>query len=134
MLCAFKNFITVGGSWNRNLRIKPLQRSYFDNSGGPASACVMRRNYSIAYTDPLHDISGLLAVGRVENTTHCGLPSFPPIWRARVRSADRSLFLVEVFRFFFLNCKTNSAKFSPHSSPDIVGHHNHKKIVHYGRQ
>ena len=41
-LC-FQNFITVGGSWNKNLHLQPLQRYYCENSGSSSSACVMRR-------------------------------------------------------------------------------------------
>ena len=47
-----------------NLHLQPLQRCYFENSESSASACVMRRHYSIMYTEKLHAINGLLAVGR----------------------------------------------------------------------
>ena len=78
MLCAFKNFITnrtsVSGSWNKSLRFQPLQRCYCENWGSPASACVMRRHCSITYTQSLHAINGLTAVGRVGNLIY-GRPS-----------------------------------------------------------
>ena len=38
---------TVGGSWNKSLYLQPLQRCYCENSGSSASACVMRRHYSL---------------------------------------------------------------------------------------
>ena len=41
---------TVGESWNKSLHLKSLQRFYCENSGSPASACVMRRHYSIKCT------------------------------------------------------------------------------------
>ena len=66
---------TVGGSWNKSLRLQPLQRFYCENSGSPASACVMWRHYSIAYTESLRAINGLLAVGWLENLL-CGRPSY----------------------------------------------------------
>ena len=72
MLCAFKNVITdrtsqVGGSWKKSLHLQPLQWCYCENSGSPASACVMRRRYSITYKQSFHAIYGLLAAGRVGN-------------------------------------------------------------------
>ena len=44
---------TVGGWWNKSLHLQPLQRCYCENLGSPASACVMRRHYSMAYTQSL---------------------------------------------------------------------------------
>ena len=35
--------LTIGGSWNKSLHVQPLQRCYCENSGSPASSCVMRR-------------------------------------------------------------------------------------------
>ena len=70
-----KSSFAVNGSWNKSLHIQPLQRCYCKNSGSPTSACVMRHNYSITYTQSLHAINGLLAVGRVENLL-CGRPSY----------------------------------------------------------
>ena len=58
---------TVGGRWNKSLHLQPLQRCYCKNSGSPASAFVIRRHFSIKYTQPLHGIIGLLSVGRVGN-------------------------------------------------------------------
>ena len=63
----------AGGSWNKSLHLQPLQRRYRENSGSPSSACVMRRHYSITYTQSLHTINGLLAVERVGNLL-CGRP------------------------------------------------------------
>ena len=48
--------------WNKSLHVQPLQRCYCENSGCPASACIMRRHYSITYTQSLQAISGLLTV------------------------------------------------------------------------
>ena len=59
--------ITFGGCWNKSLHLQPLQRCYCENSGSPASACVMRPHYSVTYTQLLHAINGLIAVGRVGN-------------------------------------------------------------------
>ena len=39
------------------------ETSYCENSGSPASSCIMRRHYSIMYTQLLNAINGLLAVG-----------------------------------------------------------------------
>ena len=61
-LMALGCFHAVGGSWNKSLHLKPLQRCYCGNSGSPTSACVMRRHYYITYTQSLHAINGLLAV------------------------------------------------------------------------
>ena len=61
----------VGGCWNNSLHLQPLQRCYCENFGSPASACIMRRHYSITHTQSLHAISSLLVVGRVENLL-CG--------------------------------------------------------------
>ena len=58
---------TVRGSWNKSLNLQPLQRCYCEDSGSAASACVMRRHYSITYTQSLHVINGLLALGRMGN-------------------------------------------------------------------
>ena len=66
---------TVGGSWNKSLNLRPLQRCYCENSGSPASACVMRRHYSITYIQSVHAIIGLIAVGLVGNL-FCGHPSY----------------------------------------------------------
>ena len=50
LLCALKNChrpqLTLGGSWNKSLHLQSLQRWYCENSGSPASACVMLRHYS----------------------------------------------------------------------------------------
>ena len=62
---------TVGGSWNKNLYLKPLQRCYCEDSESPASACAMRRHYYITYTQSLHAVNELIAVGRVGNLL-CG--------------------------------------------------------------
>ena len=37
---------TVGGCWNKSLYLQPLQQCYYQDSGSPASACVMGRHYS----------------------------------------------------------------------------------------
>ena len=58
---------TVGGSWNKSLRLQSLQRCYCENSGTPASACVMRRHFSIKYMQSLLAINALLAMGCVGN-------------------------------------------------------------------
>ena len=63
--------LQAGGNWNKNVHFQPLQRCYCENSGSPARACVMRCRYSITYTQSLHAINGLLAVGRVGNLL-CG--------------------------------------------------------------
>ena len=44
---------TVGGSWNKSPQLQPLQRCYCENSGNITSACVMRRQYFITYTQSL---------------------------------------------------------------------------------
>ena len=44
---------TVGGSWNKSLQLQPQQRCYCENS--------------MTYTEWLHAINGLLAVGQVGN-------------------------------------------------------------------
>ena len=67
-VCGVMNF---DGSWNKSLHLQPLQRCYCENSGSPASACVMWRHYSITYTQSLHTVNGSLAVGRVRNLL-CG--------------------------------------------------------------
>ena len=73
MLCGFKNshrpYFTIGGSWNKSLQLQPLQRCYCENSGSPASACVMRRHYCITYTQSLHAINDFQVVGLVGNFT-----------------------------------------------------------------
>ena len=69
-----RSHLTVDGRWNKSLQFQPLQQCYCENSGSPASVCVMRRHYSITYTQSLHAINGLLAVGRVGNLL-CGHPS-----------------------------------------------------------
>ena len=73
-LCIHRSHFTVGGSWNKSLLLQPLQRCYREGSGSPASACVMRRHYSITYTQSLRAINCLLALGRVRNVL-CGRPS-----------------------------------------------------------
>ena len=60
-------FRTVGGSWNKSLHLRPLQLCYSEKSGSPASECVMRRHYSITYTQSLLAVSALVPVGRVGN-------------------------------------------------------------------
>ena len=76
--CAFKNFNTDAlhsrHELHKNLYNQLLQRCYCENSGISASACVIRRNFSITYTQSLHAVNGLIAVGRVGNLL-CGLPS-----------------------------------------------------------
>ena len=59
----------VGGSSNNNLHFQPLQWCYFENSGSPASALLYH------YTQSLHAMNGLLAVGRVRNLL-CGCPLY----------------------------------------------------------
>ena len=66
---------TIGVSWNKSHHLQPLQRCCCEHSRSPASACVMRRYYSIMYTQSLHAINGLLAVGRVGNLV-CGRSSY----------------------------------------------------------
>ena len=66
---------TVGGCWNKSLHLQPLQRRYCENSGGPASARVVRRYYCITYTQSLYAIIGSIAVGLVRNLV-CGRPSY----------------------------------------------------------
>ena len=58
---------TVGRCWNKSLHLQPLQRCYCECSGSPASACVMRRNYSIMYMQSLHAMNDLITVGRMGN-------------------------------------------------------------------
>ena len=77
-----RSHFTVGGSWNKNFQRQPLQRCYFANSGSPASACVMRRRYSITYTQYLHAINVLLAVGR-EGILLCGCFSYVDWFKSR---------------------------------------------------
>ena len=71
MLFAFKFYhkphFTVAGSWNKSLRLQHLQRCYCENSRSPASTCVMRHHYSITYTQSVHGINDLIALGRVGN-------------------------------------------------------------------
>ena len=62
-------------SRKKSLHLQSLQRCHCENSGSPASAYVMRRHYSIMYTQSLHSTNGLLAVGRVGNSL-CGLPLY----------------------------------------------------------
>ena len=79
VLCAFKNFYHKRTSQSAGAGIsfhfQPLQRCYCENSGSPASACVIRRHYSITYTQSFHAINGLLAVGRV-GILLCGRPLY----------------------------------------------------------
>ena len=63
----YRPHFTVGVSWNKSLHLQPLQRCYCENSGSPASACVMRCRHSITDTKLLHAIGGLLTVGQVRN-------------------------------------------------------------------
>ena len=58
---------TVGGSCNKSLHLQPLQRCYCENSGSPASACII--------TQSLHAINGLIAVGQMGNS-FCWRPSY----------------------------------------------------------
>ena len=53
----------VGGCWSKTFHFQPLQRCYCENSGRPARTCIIRRHYSITYTQSLHAMDGLLAVG-----------------------------------------------------------------------
>ena len=77
ILCAFKNFITdltsqsARGSWNKRLHLQMLQWCYCENSESPASACVMRRHYSITYRQWLRAINCLRGVRRGGNIL-CG--------------------------------------------------------------
>ena len=66
---------TVGGCWNKSLYLQPLQRCYSENSGSPAKAFIMWRDYSMTYMQSLREINGLTAVRRVGNLL-CGCPSF----------------------------------------------------------
>ena len=66
---------TVAGCWNKSLQLELLPRCYCENSGGPASARVMRQYYSSTYMQPFQVINILLAVGRVGNLL-CGRPSY----------------------------------------------------------
>ena len=61
--------------WNKSLHLQPLQRCYCGNLVNPASACVLRRHYSITYTQSLHAIKGLIVEGRVGNLL-CGRLSY----------------------------------------------------------
>ena len=81
-------------SCNRSLHLQPLQRCYCKNSERPTTACVIRRCYSITYTQSLNEINGLIAVGRVGNLL-CGRPqmntwSTNDKWKVR---AHRTYFL-----------------------------------------
>ena len=69
---------TVGECWNKSLELQPLQLCYCENSGSLASACVMRRHYSVTYMQSLHTINGSVAAGRVGNLLS-GCPSFQAI-------------------------------------------------------
>ena len=68
-------FHTVGGCWNKSLHLQPLQRCYYENSGGPDSECFMRRHYSMTCTLSLRTINGVIAVGQVGNLFY-GRPSY----------------------------------------------------------
>ena len=70
-----RSHFTVGRCWNKSFHLQPLQRRYCENSGSPASACVMWRHYSITYMQSLHALNGLIAVGRVRNLL-CGRPLY----------------------------------------------------------
>ena len=61
-----QHFIVRGG-WNKSLGLQPLERCYCENSGSPASACILRRHYSITYTQSVNAVNGLLTIGRVGN-------------------------------------------------------------------
>ena len=69
----------------------------------------------------------------ISEITGHGVASLPLTWRARVRSPIWSVFLVEIFPFFFLNCKTNVGKTT---DPSIPGYHweSITRIIHYGCQ
>ena len=80
MLCAFKNFITdrtsqSAGSGIRASNFNRCNDVTMRTWGSPVSACIMRRHFSITYTQSLHVIIGLQAVGRVGNLL-CGRPSY----------------------------------------------------------
>ena len=77
-----KLHFTVRRCWNKILHLQLLQQCYCDNSGSPTSVCVMRCHYSITYTQSLHTIIGLVAVGRVGNLL-CGRPSYLNTWEFR---------------------------------------------------
>ena len=78
-LCIQKNYhrphFTVGVCRNKSLQYQPLRQCYCENWRSTVSACVMRRRYPITYTQSLHAINGLIAVGRVGNLL-CGRPSY----------------------------------------------------------
>ena len=71
--------LSVGGSLNKSLHLQTLRRCYSENSGSPVSACVMRRHCSITYTQSLHAVNGLLAVGRAGNLL-CGMNEWNCFW------------------------------------------------------
>ena len=79
VLCIQKHYhrphFTVGRCWNKTFHIQPLRRCYCENSGSPASAYIMRRHYSITYTQSFQAINDLLAVVRVGNLL-CGRTFF----------------------------------------------------------
>ena len=90
-------YFTVGGCWNKSLYLEPLQRCYCENSRSPASACVIQSHYSITYTQSLHTINGLIAVGRVGNLL-CGRPSY----LTNARFLEREISVLQRYRS--VNC------------------------------
>ena len=76
---------TVDGSWNTSLRVQPLQRYYCENSGSPASACVMRRHYSYH----VHAVAS-----RNKLFTSCKTSGKLNLWRPRISTLllNRSFF------------------------------------------
>ena len=88
---------TVGGSWNKSLRLQPLQRCYCENSGSLASACVMRRHYS-----ELCSFSNLSVTHLCHNSfsnTSVALPTSQPILQP-FRRLTTSQLILQHFRYF----------------------------------
>ena len=81
-----------------SLHLQPLQECYCETSGSPASTCVMRRHYSIMYTQSLHATNGLLAVARVGNLLY-GRPSSIP------KLLQHPIFMYEIITKIF--CSRN---------------------------
>ena len=75
----------IGGPWP--LRPRGVG-AYGENSGSPASVCIIRRHYSIMYMQSLYAINGLLAVERVGNSavTH---EIFPYPWQISIRPCPK---------------------------------------------
>ena len=109
--------LTIGGSWNKNIQLILLQRCYCENSRSPTSACVMRRHYSNTYTQLLHLINGLLAVGRVGNLL-CGRRSYTFVfYRVIPKVAQRLKEHVECYIYWVSLTELNRASYL--SSPNV---------------